>query len=361
MIRFDNFLPQYESIRQEVDGAIQRVLKKGWFILGEEVQRFEKEFADYIGTNYAVGVASGTEAIALSLMALEIGKGDEVITANMTAFPTVTGIMQAGAKPVVVDISPDTGLIDPARIEERITEKTRAILPVHLYGQSCPMADILDLAERRGLQVVEDCAQSSGSTYGTKRTGSLGHCNAFSFYPTKNLGAYGDGGAVTTADAAIYQRLLRLRNYGKSSRYHHDEFGINSRLDEIQAAVLRVKLARLDEWNRRRREIASHYRSELSSVACLDEKACGVPNYHLFVIKSDHRDGLLKHLQDNGVECYIHYPLPVNRQRAFPFQKRERFPACEAFADSILSIPLYPELKPEEQERVIRVINGFKA
>ena len=361
MIRFDNFLPQYESIRQEVDGAIQRVLKKGWFVLGEEVERFEQEFAEYIGTNYAVGVASGTEAIALSLMALGIGKEDEVITTNMTAFPTVTGIMQAGAKPVVVDISPDTGLIDPARIEEGITKKTRAILPVHLYGQSCPLADILDLAERRGLKVVEDCAQSSGSTHGTKRTGSLGHCNAFSFYPTKNLGAYGDGGAVTTDDAVIYRRLLRLRNYGKSNRYHHDEFGINSRLDEIQAAALRVKLPRLDAWNRRRREIASYYRSELSSVVCLDEKAYGVPNYHLFVIKSDHRDQLLKHLQDNGVECYIHYPVPVNRQRAFPFQKRERLPACEAFADSILSIPLYPELKPEEQERVVRVINGFKA
>ena len=209
--------------------------------------------------------------------------------------------------------------------------------------------------------MVEDCAQSSGSTYGTKRTGSFGHCSAFSFYPTKNLGAYGDGGAVTTDDAAIYQRLLRLRNYGKSSRYHHDEFGINSRLDEIQAAVLRVKLPHLDAWNRRRREIASHYRSELSSVVCLDAKAYGVPNYHLFVIKSAHRDLLLKHLQDNGVECYMHYPLPVNRQRAFPFQKRERFPACEAFADSILSIPLYPELKPEKQEQVIRVINGFNA
>ena len=361
MIRFDNFLPQYESIRQDVDGAIQRVLKRGWFILGEEVERFEQEFAEYIGTNYAVGVASGTEAIALSLVALGIGRGDEVITTTMTAFPTVTGIMQARARPVVVDILPDTGLIDPTCIEERITQKTRAIVPVHLYGQSCPMADILDLAERRGLKVVEDCAQSSGSTYGTKRTGSLGHCNAFSFYPTKNLGAYGDGGAVTTDDGAIYQRLLRLRNYGKTSRNRHDEFGINSRLDEIQAAVLRVKLPRLDGWNRRRREIASRYRSGLRSVTCLDEKAYGVPNYHLFVIKGDHRDRLLKHLQDNGVECYIHYPLPVNRQRAFRFQKRERFPACEAFADSILSIPLYPELEPEEQERVIRVINGFEA
>lgn len=361
MIRFDNFLPQYESIREEVDGAIRRVLQRGWFILGEEVERFEQEFAAYIGTNYAVGVASGTEAIALSLMALGIGKGDEVITTTMTAFPTVTGIMQAGARPLVVDILPDSGLIDPARIEGRITDKTRAIVPVHLYGQSCPMAEILDLAASRGLKVVEDCAQSSGSTYGTKRTGSLGHCNAFSFYPTKNLGAYGDGGAVTTDDGAIYQRLLRLRNYGKTSRYRHDEFGINSRLDEIQAAVLRVKLPRLDGWNRRRCEIASHYRSGLRSVACLDEKAYGVPNYHLFVIKSDHRDRLLRHLQDNGVECYIHYPVPINRQKAFPFQKRERFPACEVFADSILTIPLYPELKPEEQERVIRVINGFEA
>jgi dTDP-4-amino-4,6-dideoxygalactose transaminase len=361
MIRFDGFLTQYESIRDKVDGAIQRVLKRGWFILGEEVERFEREFADYIGTKYAVGVASGTEAIALSLMALGIGKGHEVITTSMTAFPTITGIMQAGAKAVLVDILPDTGLIDPARIEERITEKTRALLPVHLYGQSCQMDDILALAERRGLKVVEDCAQSCGSTYGKKRTGSLGHCNAFSFYPTKNLGAYGDGGAVTTDDAAIYQRLLRLRNYGKSSRYHHDEFGLNSRLDEIQAAVLRVKLARVNEWNRRRREIAGHYRGELSGVTCLDEKAYGVPNYHLFVIKSTHRDRLLKHLQDSGVESHIHYPLPVSRQRAFPFQKSERFPACEAFADSILSIPLYPELEPEEQEQVIRVINGFKA
>jgi dTDP-4-amino-4,6-dideoxygalactose transaminase len=360
MILFDGFLPQYVSIRLEIDTAIQRVLQSGRFILGEEVGSFEKEFAKYIGTRYAVGVASGTEAIALSLMALDIGEGDEVITTCLTAFPTVSGIMQARAKPVLVDILSDTGLINPLAIEGKITKKTRAIMPVHLYGQSCMMDEIFCIAARHRLKVIEDCAQSCGSTYGLKRTGSLGHCNAFSFYPTKNLGAYGDGGAATTDDAAIYERLLRLRNYGKSSRSHHDEFGINSRLDEIQAAVLRVKLSRLDEWNQRRREIANDYRNGLRTVACIDVKEYGIPNYHLFVVKSSYRDRFLKYMEDNGVQCFIHYPLPINRQKAFPYQKDEHFPVCKEFADSIVSIPLYPELEPGKQEKIVRIINEFK-
>jgi len=360
MILFNNLKYQYENLKQDIDAALQRVLKSGWYILGKEVESFEDEFAKYIGTNHCVGVASGTEAIALSLMAAEIGNGSEVITANMTAFPTITGILQAGATPVVVDICSEDGLIDHNKIEERISSKTKAIIPVHLYGQSCNMDRIIEIANKYDLKVIEDCAQSIGTAFKGEKTGSLGCCGAFSFYPTKNLGACGDAGAITTNDENIFKKLLLLRNYGQSSRYCHDYKGINSRLDEIQAAILRVKLRYIDQWNDERRNIAAFYQQNLRSVKCLRQNSYGDHNYHLFVVKSHNRDKLINYLTANDVQSLIHYPVPVNKQKAFPQKKHEELEISNKFADSILSLPIYPELNKKDLNQIIKVINEFK-
>jgi dTDP-4-amino-4,6-dideoxygalactose transaminase len=357
-IRFDNFKVQYAALKEEIDAAVHRVLDSGWFILGKELEAFEAEFSNYTGCQYCAGVASGTDAITLALMALGIGRGHEVITSDMTAFPTIAGIMQAGAAPVTADISPHDGLIDPQGIESKITANTRAIVPVHLYGQSCDMDAIGDIARRHRLEIVEDCAQSVGATFRGKKTGSIGRVNAFSFYPTKNLGAYGDAGAVTTDDGEIYQKLLQLRNYGQRVRYYHDSYGVNSRLDEMQAAVLRVKLKHLDNWNRLRREHATYYRQRLSAVECLRENDYGVPVYHLFVIKSPKRDRLSDHLKNQGVQNLIHYPVPIHCQKGFPGSADELYPNCRKFADEILSIPIYPELTPGDLDKIIDIIQG---
>lgn len=363
MIRFDNFKIQYEAFKEEIDNVVHRVLESGWFIMGKELGAFEEEFAAYIDCKYCAGVGSGTDAIALSLMALDIGRGDEVITTNMTAFPTIAGIMQTNAIPVVVDILPDNGLINPAEIEKKITSNTRAIVPVHLYGQSCDMDAIGEIARSYNLKVVEDCAQSVGSLYKNKRTGTIGDVNVFSFYPTKNLGAYGDAGAITTNDETIYKRLLQLRNYGQRVRYYHDTFGLNSRLDEIQAAVLRVKLKYLENWNNQRRWHAHYYQKHLKSVDCLKENDYGVPVYHLFVIKTDERNRMVEYLKSNDIQCLIHYPVPIHEQKAFPGpanQSNERYPQTVRFADEILSIPIYPELSEENREIIVKVINEFR-
>lgn len=360
MIRMDGLSLQYESLKAEIDTSVKRVLESGWFILGKELDSFEREFAGYLGRAHAVGVASGTEAIALSLMTLGIGGGDEVITSSLTAFPTIAGIMQAGARPVVSDINPETGLMDPASVESRITQKTRAILPIHLYGQSCDMDVLRSIAERHNLRLVEDCAHSVGAEYKGKKTGCLGDIAAFSFYPSKNLGAYGDGGAVLTDDTDHYRRLLRLRNYGKESRDSNTEFGINSRLDEIQAAILRVKLPYLDGWNIRRREHASYYREHLRSVCCLKEMSWGRPAYHLFVVKTQARRRLMDYLEKNNIQSLIHYPIPVHKQPAFPLGGSQSCRRAELFSGEVLSIPLYPELEEKDREKIVEVINGFK-
>ncbi|HLP48621.1 MAG TPA: DegT/DnrJ/EryC1/StrS family aminotransferase [Candidatus Kapabacteria bacterium] len=361
IIRFDNFKAQYAHIREEIDTAVHRVLESGWFILGKELETFEKEFAQYIGCNYCVGVGNGTDAISLALMALGIGRGDEVITSNMTAFPTISGIMKANATPVVTDIRFEDGLMDVSKIEAKITRNTKAILPVHLYGQSCDMDPINDLARQYGLQVVEDCAQSVGAVYKSNKTGTIGEVGAFSFYPTKNLGAYGDAGAVTTNDETVYKKLLGLRNYGQRVRYYHDDFGFNSRLDEIQAAILKVKLKYLDTWNEKRRHLAASYREKLSSVSCLQENVYGLPVYHLFVIKTKNRDKLMAYLQSRDIQTLIHYPVPMNKQKGFGMQTDELFPAAARFAAEILSIPIYPELAEENLTRTADEINTFCA
>ena len=360
MILLNDFKKQYALIREEIDSAITRVAGSGWYILGKELESFEKEFADYLGVRYCVGVASGTEGIALSLMALEIGPGDEVITPCFTAFPTITGIMQAGAKPVLVDVNPADGLIDIHSIRKKISGKTRAIIPVHLYGQSCDMDPLINLAEPLGIRVIEDCAQSAGATYRDRKTGTFGICSAFSFYPTKNLGAMGDAGAVITPQKDIYEKLLRLRNYGQSVRYYHDRTGINSRMDEIQAAVLRIKLRYLDAWNDRRRQIAGMYTRKLKDLELIRNNDYGIPCYHLFVIKSPVRDQLLSFLQNHGIQALIHYPVPVNRQKAFPWQKDEVFSGTGHLASVVLSIPVYPELTDQEADNIISTIHDFR-
>jgi dTDP-4-amino-4,6-dideoxygalactose transaminase len=360
MIAFNDLKKHYESCKDEVDGAVAAVLKSGIFILGDEVKAFEREFAAYVGVRFCVGVASGTEAIALSLLAHGIGRGDEVITADLTAFPTITGIMQAGATPVPADIRRDDGLLDSRSVESRITRRTRAIVAVHLYGQCCDMDAFADIARRRGLVLIEDAAQAAGSLYKGRKAGSMGACGAFSFYPTKNCGAFGDGGAVTTDSEAIYQALLMLRNYGQSRRYYHDMPGINSRLDELQAAILRVKLLRLDAWNARRRDIAGRYRSRLKSVASLIEREYGVSNNHLYVVRHERRDALREYLESRGVQTLIHYPVPVSRQKAFPGSSRGALRESGALANTILSLPLYPELDDNQIETIIEVVNGFK-
>lgn len=358
MIRFDNFSEQTAALRPQLDAALARVLDSHWYILGSELAAFEKELAAYLEVPYVVGVASGTEAIALALMARGIGRGHDVLVPAITAFPTVTAVMQAGARPVAVDIHPDTGLMDAQDAARRISRRTRAILPVHLYGQSADLDALQQLAREHGLQLIEDCAQSIAARFGARRCGSIGVCAAFSFYPTKNLGAYGDGGAVSCRDEETAQRLLRLRNYGQSDRYRHVGAGINSRLDEMQAALLRVKLPYLDDWTARRRFLAARYRELLPGQRWMREETYGQAVYHLFALRHHRRDALIAHLRENGVQALIHYPLPVHRQEAFP-GSRPRLRAAEAFAAEVCSIPLYPELSESDQERVAELIRNF--
>jgi len=360
MIRIDGLGLQYEQLRGEIDTAIHKVLESGWFIMGGELEAVEKEFADYLGCAFSVGVASGTDAISLSLLALGIGRGSEVITSSMTAFPTIVGIMKSGAMPVVVDIDYNDGLMDVTCIEEKISKRTKALLPVHLYGQSCDMGAVREIAEKYDLKIVEDCAQSVGAAYKQKKTGCFGDTGAFSFYPTKNLGAYGDGGAVVTNDPDVYEKLLRLRNYGKAERDEHIEFGFNSRLDEIQAAILRVKLHHLERWNEKRREHASFYREHLKTVSCLEENSYGSPVFHQFVIQSEERDRLMDFLKEKGIQSLVHYPKPVHKQKAFPQPTEETLRHAERFSENVLSIPVYPELSERDRNTIVRVINEFK-
>ncbi len=360
MILFNDFSKEPKIIKQEIQRAIKKVVGSGWFILGKELEAFEWGFAQYIGTRYCIGVASGTEAIALSLMAHNIGSGDEVITTNITAYPTISGILQSGAKPVVVDIFSENGLIDYRKIQEKITQNTKAIVPVHLYGQSCKLDEIILIAAENKLIVIEDCAQSTGATFNNLKCGAIGACGAFSFYPTKNLGAYGDGGAITTNEETVYHKLLSLRNYGQTKRYHHESIGINSRLDEIQAAILNVKLQYLEHGNQERHEIALTYRKHLQTVECLTEENYGTHVNHLFVVKSQHRDKLAEHLKNKGIQTYIHYPIPVNRQKAFEWQKAEKMENSDKFAESILSLPIYPGLSKQNINQIIQNVNDFK-
>lgn len=354
---------QYESIRREVDPAVLRVLGSGSYVQGGEVREFEHEFAAYCGAAHAVAVNSGTSALHLALLAAGIGPGDEVITVAHTFVATVAAILYAGAKPVLVDIEPETQTIDVERIEAAITPRTRAIIPVHLYGHPADMDAILRLARAHGLVVIEDAAQAHGARYRGRKVGSIGDLTCFSFYPSKNLGAFGEGGAVTT-NRADYDRTLRmLRDWGCERKYHHQLKGFNHRLDEIQGAILRIKLRRLDEWNTARREHAALYTEALADtgIKLPSVKDWAEHVYYVYSIRTPARDDLLRWLKDRGIDAGIHYPIPVHLQEAYAdlgYRKGD-LPNAELAAEQVLSIPLYPELLPAQRERVVLAIRGF--
>lgn len=362
-VPFGDLRRQYQTIRAEIDSAVQRVLERGWFVLGTEVEQFEREFAAYLGARHVIGVGSGTEALHLALMAAGVKPGDEVITAANTCIPTVSAISFAGATPVLADAEPTGYNIDPAGIESRITSKTKAILPVHLYGQAADLAPILEISRRRGIPVVEDAAQGHGATYRGKKLGTLGIAGCFSFYPSKNLGAFGDGGAVATDDDDLAASLRRLRNYGEERRYFHKTKGFNSRLDEVQAAILRVKLAHLDDWNERRRLIAEMYNREITGdhVDKPEEQSYGRHAYHLYVIRSRRRDELQQRLADAGITTLIHYPVPIHLQDSYHDLGRRpgEYPVAEVLAREVLSLPMFPELTDEEVGYVARKVSSF--
>ena len=352
---------QYKEIKPEIDGAVQRVLDSGWFVLGKECEAFEQEFAKYNGSKYAIGVGSGTEALHLALRALNIRKGDEVITVSNTAIPTISAISLTGATPVFVDIDPESYTLDPKKLEQAITARTKAILPVHLFGQSADMDPILEIANKHHIPVIEDCAQSQGATYKNKKTGNFGIIGCFSFYPSKNLGAYGDAGLITTNDEKIKEKLLMLRNYGQKDRYIHAEKGTNSRLDEIQAAILRVKLKHLDKYNERRRSLANIYKKELKNIITPKEMGYANHVYHLYVIRTQNRDQLMHYLREHGVGTQIHYPIPAHMQEAYQNLeiKEGSFPISESYSKEIVSLPLFPELSEEQVLHITKLINEF--
>ena len=363
MIPFIDLRAEYAEISEEIAQAIQRVLKSGWFILGEEVKKFEEEFSKYIGTKYGVGVNSGSDALFLALKARGIGKGDEVITVSHTFISTVDAIVRNGAKPVFVDIDPDTYCMAATKIEKKITTRTRAILPVHLYGHPADMAPIMEIAEKYNLFVIEDACQAHGAEYKGRKVGGLGDMGCFSFYPVKNLGAYGDGGIVVTNSEDLAEKLGLLRNYGQSQKYYHDFVGVNSRLDEIQAAVLRVKLKHLDEWTEKRRCVAKLYSVLLedSAVVASIEKEYAKHVYHLYVVRSKNRNRLQQYLSNNGIDTMIHYPIPVHKQKAYlNLGYTANLPIAERMCDEILSLPVHPWLNDDEISSIAEVItNAF--
>ncbi|MFL5781827.1 MAG: DegT/DnrJ/EryC1/StrS family aminotransferase [Thermoleophilaceae bacterium] len=354
-----DFAAQRASLGPELDAAIERVLARGRFILGPEVEAFEAEFASYCGVEHCVATGSGTDALRLTLEASGIGAGDEVVTVAHTAVPTAFAVALAGATPVFVDVDPETHTMDPEHAARAIGPATRALLPVHLYGQCADMEPLRSLARDHGLMLVEDACQAHGARYEGRRAGALGHAAAFSFYPTKNLGAYGDGGAVTTGDAALAERLRRRRNHGLTEGYVHDGPAPNSRLDELQAAILRVKLARLDAWNGSRRELAAAYDRALEGAPVTTPSASprGEHVFHQYVVRSPRRDALLDHLRANGVDAAVHYPVPAHRQPPYRASAVE-LPVTEAYAGQVLSLPIYPELDRERVERVAELVSG---
>lgn len=361
-VPFNDVKAGHDTIASDLEAALQRVMSSGWFILGQELESFESEFAAYCGAEHCIGVASGTEALQLALLACGIGKGDEVITVAHTAMPTALAIAATGATPVFVDIDPQTYTLHSDQLDVAFSPRTRAILPVHLYGHCADMDAILEFASRHDLYVIEDAAQAHGSSYKGRKAGSIGNLGCFSFYPTKNLGACGDAGAVVTSDQELAARLRRLRNYGESRKYHHESMGYNSRLDELQAAILRVKLPHLEQWNETRRNLAAGYLSLIEERFCLSKVKPGcVHSYHLFVIQSEERDKLQEHLLAHNIQTLIHYPIPCHLQLAF---RNIEHRCCdltisERVARRVLSLPMFPTLRTEEMEFVARCVNSF--
>lgn len=345
-----------------VEEAIARVIARGWFILGPELDAFEREFAAASGAAEAIGVGTGTDALAIALRALGIGRGDEVITSPLSAAYSALAIMMTGARPVFADIDPDRLTLDPHAAAAAVTPRTAAILPVHLYGQPADMIAIAAIAERHSLAIVEDCCQAHLATCAGKPVGSFGAAAAYSFYPTKNLGALGDGGAITTSDPSVAARARRLRNGGQTDRYHHGEFGVNSRLDEMQAAILRARLPLLPAWTSRRRQLAAEYRAKLSGAPNVTIPALADDGhvYHLFPVRSPSRQDVQDRLRAAGVETLIHYPVPIPRQPALASEQPADCPVANRVCDEILSLPLYPSLSPDAIDIVAgALMNGL--
>jgi len=362
-VPFVDLRAQYQALASELQQAISAVLERGDFILGEEVRLFEGDFAAYCEAAYAVGVDSGTSALELALRAFGIGSGDEVITVANTFIATVSAIADTGARPVLVDVDPETYNIDVSQMEGAITERTKGVIPVHLYGHPADMDPILEIAQQYGLVVIEDACQAHGAKYKGKRVGSLAHAAVFSFYPAKNLGAYGDGGMVVTNDARVAEVVRMLRHHGQREKYHHILRGYNHRLDTLQAAVLRVKLKYLDEWNAARRGHAQLYNELLADCPVVRpmEADYAEPVYHLYVVRAKNRDRLRTSLHDKGVKTGIHYPIPMHLQPAYRdlgYQKGS-FPVTEECAEQVLSLPMYAELTPAQVAYAVEAIVGF--
>ncbi|RSK48402.1 DegT/DnrJ/EryC1/StrS family aminotransferase [Hymenobacter rigui] len=363
-VPFLSFTPQNQAIRSQVLEAMSRVFDSQWYVLGEAVKQFEAEYAQFSTTTECIGVANGLDALHLALKALDIKEGDDVIVPSNTYIATWLAISFVGATPVPVEPNPATYNIDPARLEAAITPRTRAIMPVHLYGQACEMQAIMDVANRHNLYVVEDNAQSQGAAYRGRITGSFGDVNATSFYPGKNLGALGDAGAVTTNDAALAKKIRTLRNYGSQQKYYNEVIGHNSRLDELQAAVLSAKLPILMEWTSQRREVAALYDQHLAGIAdlVLPATAEGATHvYHLYVVRTSRRDELQKYLGEQGIGTLIHYPIPPHLQEAYRFMNFAAgdFSIAEVLATSCLSLPMWPGMREAEVEAVSNAIRTF--
>lgn len=350
---------QFQNIKDEILKVVTEILAGSQYILGPRVSELERKIADYIGVSEAVGVASCTDALHLSLDSFGIEQGDEVITSPFTFFATVEAILYTGAKPVFVDIEPDTFNIDVNQIEAKITEKTKAILPVHLYGHTAGMEEILNIARGRGLKVIEDCAQSFGAELNSRKAGSFGDAGCFSFYPSKNLGGYGDGGIVVLGDSQMAGTIKELRNHGSKASYIHEKVGFNSRLDEIQAGILLVKLKYIDEYNEQRRRKAALYTELLSDkVKCPVEKEGIYHVYHQYTVRSPQRDEIQKRLREKGFSSVVYYPVPLHLQKAVGFlgYKTGDFPVAEKACQEVLSLPIYPELKESVIEEIAEII-----
>lgn len=355
-IPFGDSRRQYLAMKDEIDSAVGRVFESGWYILGKEVDAFEREFAAYLGVRHCIGVGNGTDAIEIALRALGIKSGDEVITVSHTAAFTAIGIVAAGATVRFVDIEPLHYTMDPALLESAINERTRAIVPVHLYGHPADLTTIERVARTHGLDVIEDAAQAHGASLAGRKVGSIGRLGCFSFYPSKNLGAFGDGGAITTNDDALAERVRWIRNGGQAKRYDHAILGVNSRLDELQAAILRAELPHLDERNARRRAIVERYRKALAAHPALVLPAPDAPDayavQHLFVVRTKLRSALQSALALRGIATQVHYPVPTHLQPAFAAEAPPSLPVTEGAAAEILSLPAYPELRDEEVDYV---------
>lgn len=353
---------EYKKYRKEYIAAVNSVFDDSAFILGHHVSDFEKDLSFFTGTKYALGVANGTDALLISLFANGIEKGDEVITTPFTFFATVETIFQAGAVPVFVDIDEETFNINPKKIEEKITKKTKCLLPVHLYGHPADMEDLTETANKHNLKIIEDCAQSLGARIEQKMTGSFGNCGTISFFPTKNLGCAGDGGAIITNDEEVYKRAKRLRIHGSEKKYIHEEIGFNSRLDGLQAAILRVKIKMLEEKNILRRKIAAHYSENLTNrIKKPAEKRGCFHIYHQYTILCDKRDNLMEYLKENGIDSTVYYPLAMHKQKALLKYgySSQNYPIAEKCAKTALSLPIYPELSFEEVDYIVEKINEF--